>query len=141
MDQTTADITRATSDWGSAFRSGEVSRAMAFVAPHAVFVPPNEPPLVGYPAIEAWARGMFEAVTIQEIDISVDGVRAAGDWAVSHGRWHMTMAAGESTIGDTTRYVLIWERGADGAWKVVHDVWNSGLPVASQSQGGKDEED
>jgi uncharacterized protein (TIGR02246 family) len=131
MDQVTAEITRATREWGEAFRSGEIYDTMAFLAPDAVLIPPNHPALVGTEAIEAWARGMFEALTIQDIDISVDEVRVADGWAVSHGTWHMTMAAGDNIMSDTTRYVVVWERQADGSWKVAHDVWNSSLPLDS----------
>lgn len=129
MDQAVADITRTTKEWGEAFRSGEAAQTMAFVAPNAVLVPPNESVLAGAGAIAAWARGMLDAMTVQEIDISVDSVRVAGDWAVSHGTWHMTMSTGDSVMSDTTRYVVIWERHADGAWQVVHDIWNSGRPL------------
>jgi ketosteroid isomerase-like protein len=129
MDEVVAKITQATKEWGEAFRSGEISDTMAFLAPDAVLIPPNQPALVGTKATEAWAKGMFEAVTIQDIAISVDGVRVADGWAVSHGEWHMTMAAGETIMRDTTRYVVIWERQTDGSWKVAHDVWNSSLPL------------
>jgi ketosteroid isomerase-like protein len=76
---------------------------------------------------------MFEALTIQDIEISVDEVRIADGWAVSHGQWHMTMAAGDHIMSDTTRYVVVWERQTDGRWKVVHDVWNSSAPLDSGS--------
>ena len=131
MDQAIADITRATKEWGEAFRSGSIADTMAFLAPHAVLIPPNHPVLAGTEAVEAWARGMFEAVTIHDIDISVDEVRVADGWAVSHGQWHMKMVAGDAEMSDTTRYVVIWECQADGTWKVAHDVWNSALPVGS----------
>jgi uncharacterized protein (TIGR02246 family) len=131
MDQAAAEITRATKEWGEAFRSGEIARTMAFLTPDAVLIPPNHPALVGTEAIEGWARGMFEAVTIQDIEISVDEVRVADGWAVSHGRWHMTMAAGDTIMSDTTRYVVVWECQVDGSWKVAHDVWNSSLPIDS----------
>jgi uncharacterized protein (TIGR02246 family) len=131
MNEAAAEITRATKEWGEAFRSGEISDTMAFLAPNAVLIPPNHPALIGTDAIEAWARGMFEALTIQDIEISVDEVRIADGWAVSHGQWHMTMAAGDNIMSDTTRYVVVWERQTDGSWKVVHDVWNSSLPLDS----------
>ena len=129
MDQDVQDITGATKDWGAAFKAGDLARATAFLTEDAVLIPPNEPAVIGAEAVAGWSQRMFEAVTVQEIDITVDGVRVAGDWAVSHGVWHMTMLAGDTVLNDTTRYVLIWERQVDGAWKVAHDVWNSALPL------------
>ena len=133
MHQAIEDITRATNDWGAAFMAGDVSRTLEFLTQDAVLIPPNEPAVIGGEAIEAWSQRMFEAATIQEVDITVDGVRVAGDWAVSHGVWHMTMSVGEAIVSDTTRYVVIWERQMDGAWKVAHDVWNSALPAESSA--------
>ena len=127
MDQDVQDITRATTDWGAAFKARDLARTMAFLTEDAVLIPPNEPAVVGAEAIAAWSERMFDAVTIKEIDITVGGVRVAGDWAVSHGVWHMTMSAGDTEFSDSTRYVIIWERQDDGAWKVSHDVWNSAL--------------
>jgi ketosteroid isomerase-like protein len=89
-----------------------------------------EPARKGADEIELWARGLLEAVTVQEIDIAVDGVRVAGDWAVSHGSWDTTLEVGGNVMSDATRYVVIWERQSDGAWKVVHAVWNSSLPAS-----------
>ncbi len=130
MDQDVQDITRATHDWGAAFKTGDVARSAAFLAEDAVLIPPNEPAVIGVEAIAEWSQRMFDAVTVQDVDITVDEVRVAGDWAVSHGVWHMTMLAGDTPLSDTTRYVVIWERQADGAWKVSHDIWNSALPLA-----------
>jgi uncharacterized protein (TIGR02246 family) len=129
MNDAVAEITRATNEWGEAFRSGDISDTMAFITSNAVMIPPNHPAVIGTEAIEAWARGMFEAATIQDIEIAVDDVRVADGWAVSHGEWRMTMTAGDQVMSDTTRYVVVWERQEDGIWKVAHDIWNSSLPV------------
>ena len=128
MTQAIEDITQATKDWGTAFQAGDVSHIMAFITEDAVLIPPNRPAVIGGDAIRAWSQRMLEAVTILEINITVDGVRVARDWAVSHGEWHMTISVGDAKVSDTTRYAIIWEQQTNGAWKVVHDVWNSALP-------------
>jgi ketosteroid isomerase-like protein len=53
MNEAAAEIIRATKEWGEAFRSGEISQTMAFLAPNAVLIPPNHPELIGTDAIEA----------------------------------------------------------------------------------------
>ena len=125
-----ADITRTTHEWVAAFEANDAALGATFVTDDAVLVPPNEAVLMGAEAIEAWSQRTFESMTVEDATATVGAVRVAGDWAVSHGEWRMTMSVSGATVGDTTRYVLVWERQADGSWKVAHDIWNSALPVA-----------
>ena len=125
-----ADITRTTHEWVAAFEAEDAAHAATFLTDAAVLVPPNEAVVTGAEAIEAWSQRMFDGMTVQEATTTVGAVRVAGDWAVSHGEWQMTMSVGGATVGDTTRYLLVWERQADGSWKVAYDIWNSALPVA-----------
>lgn len=129
MDQDVAAITRATTEWGDAFKAGDLPRSLEVVADEAVVVPPNQAELVGRKAFEEWARAMLDALDIDEVKVVVSDVRVAGDWAVSYGTWHMSGSADGAPMSDTTRYVVTWERQADGSWKVVHDLWNSSLPA------------
>ncbi len=125
-----ADITLTTHAWVAAFEAEDAARGATFVTDDAVLVPPNEAVLMGAEAIEAWSQRMFDGMTVEEATTTVGAVRVAGDWAVSHGEWQMTMSIDGATVSDTTRYMLIWERQTDGSWKVAHDIWNSVLPVA-----------
>ena len=128
-----ADITRTTHEWVAAFEANDAARGASFVTDDAMLVPPNEAVVTGAEAIETWSQHMFESVTVEEATTTVGAVRIAGDWAVSHGEWQMTMSVGGATVSDTTRYMLVWERQTDGSWKVAHDIWNSALPVAGGS--------
>ena len=128
-----ADIIRTTHEWVAAFEANDAARGAFFVTDDAMLVPPNEAVVTGAEAIEAWSQRMFESVTVEEATTTVGVVRVAGDWAVSHGEWQMTMSVGGATVSDTTRYMLVWERQTDGSWKVAHDIWNSALPVAGGS--------
>jgi ketosteroid isomerase-like protein len=131
MNADVESITRATEAWAEAFRAGDVSRTMSFVAPNAVLVPPNEPAVVGSDAIRAWTQGMIDTAEIHEAETSVDEVRVADGWAVSRGTWRMKLSSGDTTMEDTARYVVVWERRKDGSWKVLHDIWNSGRPTGT----------
>jgi uncharacterized protein (TIGR02246 family) len=126
-----ADITRTTHEWVAAFEAGDPQRAASFFTDDAVLVPPNEAVVAGAEAIEEWSRRMFDGVTVEEATTTVGAVRVAGDWAVSHGEWQMTLSVGGVTVSDTTRYMLVWERAPDGSWKISYDIWNSALPLAA----------
>ena len=133
-----AAIVDATAQWAAAFQAGDVARGAAFLTAGGTLVPPNAPPVTGTAAIEEWTRSMLAMMTVNNATSITDSVLVAGDWAVSRGRWILTITAGDATVTDTSRYVVIWERQADGAWKAAHDLWNlaSPLPAPEGGAGG-----
>jgi len=60
--------------------------------------------------------------------VSIDG---RGDLAYVRGNYSMTLnPPGAPPVSDKGKYVEVWKKGADGAWKVAYDSFNSDLPVA-----------
>jgi len=58
-------------------------------------------------------------------------VAKSGDLACVSGTYEETMAdANGKSVKDHGKYVEVWEKQANGTWKVVADIWNSDLPVA-----------
>jgi uncharacterized protein (TIGR02246 family) len=125
-----AAITQATEQWAATFARGDVEGSVQFVTRGARLVPPDQPVVSGADAIEAWVRGVLGQVTFESVVSTVDNVRVADDWAVSRGRWIMTASGDGMARTDTSRYVVIWERQADGSWKVAHDIWNFAAPTS-----------
>jgi uncharacterized protein (TIGR02246 family) len=54
-------------------------------------------------------------------------VHASADGRLGYtiGRWERTARSGDSTATRRGSYVTIWERQADGTWKVVLDIGNT----------------
>ncbi len=52
---------------------------------------------------------------------------ASGDMAASWGRFTMSDAAGRMP-NLTGRYVTVWRKGSDGAWKAIMDIGNPDPP-------------
>jgi uncharacterized protein (TIGR02246 family) len=133
QEQAAAAIEQTTRDWAAAYQAGDAARAASFVTDDGLFVPPNAPRISGRDAIQRYNKRLLDAVSIEQVTTTVDGVRLAGDWAVSHGSWAIVFSENGRSFADTTRYVAIWERQADGSWKVAHDIWNSALPTTEGS--------
>ena len=59
-------------------------------------------------------------------------VATSGDLAYVSGTYEerMTDASGK-TVNDRGKYLEVWEKQADGTWKVVADIWNSDLPASA----------
>jgi ketosteroid isomerase-like protein len=125
-------ITGATEAWAAAFARGDAAAAAEFVTANGTIVPPNMPAVSGTEAITAWAQAVLASMTLVGVSSTTDSVQVAGDWAVSRGHWVITVAPDSATtVADTSRFVVVWERQADGSWKAAHDIWNTALPLPS----------
>ena len=95
----------------------------------AIMVPPNADLVEGLSGVRNYRFGFIETPGVElEFEIVRAEVSAAGDIG-----W--TLAIGEITINrpegppgrDRIRDFHTWKKQDDGSWRVVVDVWNSGL--------------
>lgn len=96
-----------------------------------VMMPPNQPALVGKPAVRAWVQGLYSQAS-SSITYPSTEVIVSGDWAIQRYTAHFTttpLAGGPATT-DTLKGIHVFKRQADGAWKIVHDIWNSDVASA-----------
>lgn len=93
----------------------------------AIVLPPNMPAVTGHPAIEA----MFKAFPpITAFELQTEEVEGSADLAYVRGRYTMTMSPpGAPAIADSGKYLEIWRKQSDGAWKSVRDMFSSNIPL------------
>jgi uncharacterized protein (TIGR02246 family) len=102
--------------------------------PDGVQMPPNDAANIGIPNIRAWSTGMLTAFRA-EFSLDVDEVELAGDdRAFERGGYTITLTptAGGSPIGDSGKYITIYQRQVDGSWLIARDIWNSNHPLPGQ---------
>jgi ketosteroid isomerase-like protein len=94
-----------------------------FYAPETVVFPPRGDPLRGREALRRyWTRTpdrkiLTHVVTPERIDVD-------RSLATEHGWFKLTFQRGDSVPSlDSARYVSIWVRGSDGAWRKHLDNW------------------
>ena len=93
----------------------------------AIVLPPNMPAVTGHPAIEAMFK-TFPPITAFELQ--TEEVEGSADLAYVRGRYTMTMSPpGAPAIADSGKYLEIWRKQSDGAWKSVRDMFSSNLPL------------
>jgi ketosteroid isomerase-like protein len=89
-----------------------------------VWLPPNEPPLSGKPAILQWLAGQA-AAAIARIDIDDLQIFGTGSYACKLARFRTTMAApsadGAMVVSGTHGWLL--HRNAAGDWRVGVVEW------------------
>ena len=96
-------------------------------------LPPNAPPTVGRPAIQAFqAQQMSQGQT--SISISTDEVLVNGPLAVSRGAYTLEVKPGAHSppgmkaIADTGKYLIHWHQ-VGGKWLIADVAWNSNIPL------------
>jgi uncharacterized protein (TIGR02246 family) len=113
-----------------ALNKGDVDSWMSLFASDAVVLPANSPAWRGTDGIRAGAQGMLSAITISGAVFRIEDVKVSGDIAVETGAYEMTSTPKKGkAMNDKGKYITVWQRQADGSWKVIRDIFNSDLPA------------
>lgn len=99
---------------------------LGLVPDDAVFMPPDEPALIGRRAIGEWYRSLYEVV---QIDITHEPleVDVFGDMVIHRGnaRGTMTPKSGGEPIPFDNKYLMVLEKRPDGSLQLWRAVFNS----------------
>lgn len=111
-------------DWSASAQAKDVTKFVSFYADDAVLMLEDAPDLAGAESIREGVSAMMQDpafdLSFQAEDVVV---ARAGDLAYETGSYSLTLSdAAQNPVTDTGRYVVVWEKQADGAWKVVLDV-------------------
>lgn len=121
--------------------SGDLEGWMALWAPGGVRMPPGAPMTVGLDAIrESMTAPM--ALYDNRIAIAIEEITVAGDFAYARGTYTLDSAPREGDRGGGNggthvdgKYTTIFQRQADGSWKIFRDIFNSNVPAGGTSTG------
>ncbi len=129
--QAIADTIRSLDQqWSDAAGSHDAQAFSSFYASDARLMAPNAPAAVGSQAIQGAASQLLadSTATVQFAPAEIR-VADSGDIAWEYGTWSMTKTGGETL--DNGKFVVVWTRAPDGAWKVAADIFNSDNPAPS----------
>lgn len=115
--------------WTVGLNTEDTGAMLAIMTDNTNHMGPNEPPISGHGAVGGWFDAMFAEEGAPVFAIETDEVRVAGDWAVGRGTYSFTVTAedGESATVPG-KWMIIFERGADGAWRAASTIWNLDVP-------------
>lgn len=125
-------LREAATAYHEAASAKDVDEVVALYDEGAVMVPPNAELVEGVEGVRDYRFGFIETPGVElRFEIVRAEVSGTGDMG-----W--TLSVGEITINrpdgppgrDLVRDFHTWKKQADGSWKVVVDIWNSGLPVS-----------
>ena len=119
--------------WSAAAGAKDVDKTVSYYAEGAVVMPPNASAATTTEAIRsAWKEMLTSPGAAISWKATKVEVATSGDLAYVSGTYEerMTDASGK-TVNDRGKYLEVWEKQADGTWKVVADIWNSDLPASA----------
>lgn len=114
--------------FATAMTRGDTAGTNSIFAADAVVLPPGSPVIRGHAAMAAFNAGMFSQFTIENPSFTTTDLIVSGDYAIETGTYRMTMKPKQGpALPDTGKYVTVWQRDADGNWKIIRDIFNTNL--------------
>ncbi len=111
-----------------AARAGDLDGVVSAYSETAVMMPPGAPSERGLDALRMlWASFLeLPGIDIQRMDEAVIHVSDSGDMAYSLGGYQFGYMDSEgNALVEQGKHVRVWEKGADGTWKIAVDIWNA----------------
>ena len=115
------------------YKSGDIERWLEAFAEDAVGMHNTLPALEGKQALRRFAQTVHDTFNIEQMDVTVDTVTRSGDWVLTRGNFtaHFVLKEDKPEAQSQPRqgkYILLWERQEDGAWKIILDMGNNNSP-------------
>ncbi len=124
-----AAIEAANVRFSEAFARGDATTLSAMYTPDAIAFPPDSEMIRGNEAIGAFWKAARDS-GVRSATLTTVEVDRSGDVAYEVGNVSLTIQpAGQEPKTEAAKYVVVWQRQADGSWKLHRDIWNS-LPAA-----------
>lgn len=138
VEQVTNSIKSMTAEMAKEMNSGTMDTSMSRYATDCVSLPNHGPRLKGKDAIKKHYMQMMESgakfsdVKFEVVDVKVDRV-----YAIEIGDYSMTFEMpGMPPMSDEGKYLTVWEKQSDGAWKIKIETWNTNkMPMMPGMEG------
>ena len=125
-----ASIAQVREGWLAAMNTDNLDGLVKPLAEGCWAFPPHEAAVHGVDAQRSWHQARI-AQFATRITMSSDELIGAGDRVVDRTSYTivLTPRSGGPAIQDSGTCFWIWERDADGSWKIARAIWNSAKPM------------
>jgi len=129
-------IRQADLAWSKAMTDKQLDATVSFYAADAAIHPPNAPTASGKDAIRTVWKAYFATpgfvVTCHPVKIEAS---RSGDIGYTQGPYDLAFKDAQgNTVKDRGKYLAVWKKQSDGAWRVVADIFNSDLPQGAAAK-------
>ena len=113
--------------------SNNLDSLMSMLTDDVIFLAANDKPIVGKPAVRAWADGYLKAFRTNW-DKPVQEFVVSGDHAFERYSYKSTdtPVGGGKPLVDTGWGLVVYRRDADGVWRVARDAFGPDHPPAGR---------
>jgi len=116
-------IKKANTDFEVAMTKADTATIAEPYTPDAVFVSPDGTATNGRARIEQLYRDRFaKSGPAVEARIESEELMLGGNLAYERGRGELTRLENGKRVSDWARFLTIWQRQADGDWKIFRNV-------------------
>ncbi len=107
-----------------AFARGDAAGCAAVYSEDAKILPPDSPALTGRQAAQEVWQSVID-MGVKRISLQTLEMEEMGDTAVERGAATVHIQGeGGQTMEASAKFIVLWKRQADGAWKWHWDCWN-----------------
>lgn len=122
-------IEEACAKYSQAIREGNVAGVVDIYTADATILPPDAGIVKGKQAIGEFYNKLLQ-MGMKDIVFTILEVGGNGGTAYEIGKTKVLIQPeGQAAIQDSTKYLVIWKRQADGTWKVHADIYNVRTPM------------
>jgi uncharacterized protein (TIGR02246 family) len=127
--------------WCATLVAGDLTALADMYTDDAYSLPNNMPMLKGRSAILEGHKKELQGVKYITSSAKTLDVIGDGDIAVEIGTYTSTFVPVNTTeqINENGKYVNVWQKQADGSWKILTDTWNTDVDANKQA-GAKSKE-
>lgn len=111
----------------AAFERGDSAAIAAVYTRDAQLLPAQSDVIGGREAIAGfWEGAIGSGLTAARLETVEVYHTPGGTVATEVGRYALT--AGADQVAERGKYVVIWQQGAEGQWRIHRDIWTSSQP-------------
>jgi len=123
-------IRAADAQWSQAASAKDLERTLSFYTDDAILPWPNAPTAAGRDAIRAvWAEEFKDPAYALSWRTEEVVVAHSGDLGYSRGSYDATYTPGDHAVREHGKYLAVWRKQPDGAWRVAVDMYNPDAPA------------
>jgi uncharacterized protein (TIGR02246 family) len=133
VDSEIAAIKRVLENYALSVNAGDFESWISLWIDDGTAMPPDSPACVGKEQFRRDIKPEFDALDMEMVILSIDDTKVYGDFGLTRCRY--TLKVTPKTGGEPIsampegKALTLYERHADGSWKIAYDCYNSSVPA------------